>query len=62
MVLAIEAAGGKALAIRADSADVEAVKHAVAQTVKHLRSPRYPRKQRGSWRFRSDRPVLNGGV
>lgn len=29
----IEAAGGKALAIRADSADVEAVKHAVAQTV-----------------------------
>ncbi|YAF99092.1 MAG: hypothetical protein AB3A66_29325 (plasmid) [Nodularia sp. CChRGM 3473] len=29
----IEAAGGKALAIRADSADVEAVKHAVAKTV-----------------------------
>jgi 3-oxoacyl-[acyl-carrier protein] reductase len=29
----IEAAGGKALAIRADSADVEAVKHAVAETV-----------------------------
>lgn len=28
----IEAAGGKALAIRADSADVEAVKHAVAET------------------------------
>ncbi len=32
----IEAAGGKALAIRADSADVEAVKHAVAQTVNSL--------------------------
>ncbi|KAB8321234.1 3-oxoacyl-ACP reductase FabG [Tolypothrix campylonemoides VB511288] len=29
----IEAAGGKALAIRADSADVEAVKNAVAETV-----------------------------
>lgn len=29
----IEAAGGKALAIRADSADVEAVKHSVAETV-----------------------------
>ncbi|MCW5316630.1 MULTISPECIES: 3-oxoacyl-ACP reductase family protein [unclassified Nostoc] len=34
VVLAIEAAGGKALAIRADSADVEAVKNAVAETVK----------------------------
>jgi 3-oxoacyl-[acyl-carrier protein] reductase len=32
----IEAAGGKALAIRADSADVEAVKHAVAETVNTL--------------------------
>ncbi|MEH2122463.1 SDR family NAD(P)-dependent oxidoreductase [Nostoc sp.] len=32
VVLAIEAAGGKALAIRADSADVEAVKHAVAES------------------------------
>lgn len=32
----IEAAGGKALAIRADSADPEAVKHAVAETVKSL--------------------------
>ncbi|MEH2348476.1 MAG: 3-oxoacyl-ACP reductase family protein [Nostoc sp.] len=34
VVLAIETAGGKALAIRADSADVEAVKNAVAETVK----------------------------
>jgi 3-oxoacyl-[acyl-carrier protein] reductase len=34
VVQAIEAAGGKALAIRADSADVEAVKNAVAGTVK----------------------------
>ncbi|MFN6563793.1 MAG: 3-oxoacyl-ACP reductase family protein [Nostoc sp. ChiSLP01] len=34
VVRAIESAGGKALAIRADSADVEAVKNAVAQTVK----------------------------
>ncbi|OYE04580.1 3-oxoacyl-ACP reductase family protein [Nostoc sp. 'Peltigera membranacea cyanobiont' 232] len=34
VVLAIEAAGGKALAIRADSANVEAVKNAVAETVK----------------------------
>jgi 3-oxoacyl-[acyl-carrier protein] reductase len=32
----IEAAGGKALAIRADSADVEAVKHAVAETANTL--------------------------
>jgi 3-oxoacyl-[acyl-carrier protein] reductase len=32
----IEAAGGKALAIRADSADVEAVKHAVSETVNVL--------------------------
>ncbi|MEG4573402.1 3-oxoacyl-ACP reductase family protein [Microcoleus sp. N3A4] len=32
----IEAAGGKALAIRADSADVEAVKHSVAETVNSL--------------------------
>jgi 3-oxoacyl-[acyl-carrier protein] reductase len=32
----IEAAGGKALAIRADSADVDAVKHAVAETVNVL--------------------------
>nr|MDF0366604.1 3-oxoacyl-ACP reductase FabG [Nodosilinea sp. TSF1-S3] len=32
----IEAAGGKALAIRADSADVEAVKHAIAETVNVL--------------------------
>ncbi|BBD60259.1 short-chain dehydrogenase/reductase SDR [Nostoc sp. HK-01] len=31
---AIQAAGGQALAIRADSADVEAVKNAIAQTVK----------------------------
>ena len=36
VVLAIESAGGKALAIRADSADVEAVKHAVAETVNTL--------------------------
>lgn len=34
VVLAIESAGGKALAIRADSADVEAVKNAVTETVK----------------------------
>ncbi|MFN6473131.1 MAG: 3-oxoacyl-ACP reductase family protein [Nostoc sp. SerVER01] len=34
VVRAIESAGGKALAIRADSADVEAVKNAVAETVK----------------------------
>ncbi|MDZ8227925.1 MULTISPECIES: 3-oxoacyl-ACP reductase family protein [unclassified Nostoc] len=34
VVLAIEAAGGKALALRADSANVEAVKNAVAETVK----------------------------
>ncbi|WP_414569589.1 3-oxoacyl-ACP reductase family protein [Nostoc sp. CCY 9925] len=34
VVRAIELAGGKALAIRADSADVEAVKNAVAETVK----------------------------
>ncbi|MEH1890492.1 MAG: 3-oxoacyl-ACP reductase family protein [Nostoc sp.] len=36
VVLAIESAGGKALAIRADSADVEAVKHAVAETANTL--------------------------
>ncbi|MEH2450878.1 SDR family NAD(P)-dependent oxidoreductase [Nostoc sp.] len=36
VVLAIEAAGGKALALAADSADVEAVKHAIAETVKTL--------------------------
>ncbi|MEH2448462.1 MAG: 3-oxoacyl-ACP reductase family protein [Nostoc sp.] len=36
VVLAIEAAGGKALALAADSADVEAVKHAVAETVNTL--------------------------
>ena len=36
VVLAIEAAGGKALALAADSADVEAVKHAVAETVNIL--------------------------
>ncbi|WP_449420880.1 3-oxoacyl-ACP reductase family protein [Phormidium nigroviride] len=34
VVLAIESAGGKALAIRAESADVEAVKNAVTETVK----------------------------
>lgn len=34
VVLAIETAGGKALALRADSANVEAVKNAVAETVK----------------------------
>ncbi|MBD2681078.1 MULTISPECIES: 3-oxoacyl-ACP reductase family protein [Nostoc] len=34
VVQTIESAGGKALAIRADSADVEAVKNAVAETVK----------------------------
>ena len=34
VVRTIEAAGGRALAIRADSADVEAVKNAVAVTVK----------------------------
>lgn len=34
VVLAIESAGGKALAIRADSADVEAVKNAVIETAK----------------------------
>jgi 3-oxoacyl-[acyl-carrier protein] reductase len=34
VVAAIEAEGGKALAIRADSGDVEAVKAAVAETVK----------------------------
>ncbi|MGF1938096.1 MAG: 3-oxoacyl-ACP reductase family protein [Nostoc sp. ChiQUE02] len=34
VVLAIEAAGGQGLAIRADSANVEAVKNAVAETVK----------------------------
>ncbi|MGJ5633054.1 3-oxoacyl-ACP reductase family protein [Nostoc sp. CALU 1950] len=34
VVLAIKAAGGQALAIRADSANVEAVKSAVAETVK----------------------------
>ncbi|MBD2517827.1 3-oxoacyl-ACP reductase FabG [Nostoc sp. FACHB-973] len=33
VVRAIESAGGRALAIRADSADVEAVKNAVAETV-----------------------------
>jgi 3-oxoacyl-[acyl-carrier protein] reductase len=32
----IEASGGKALAICADSADVKAVKHAVAETVNTL--------------------------
>ena len=36
VVLAIEAAGGKALALAADSADVKAVKHAVAETVNIL--------------------------
>ncbi|MFN6571824.1 3-oxoacyl-ACP reductase family protein [Dendronalium sp. ChiSLP03b] len=34
VVFAIESAGGQALAIRADSADVEAVRNAVAETVK----------------------------
>ena len=34
VVRVIDSAGGRALAIRADSADVEAVKNAVAQTVK----------------------------
>jgi 3-oxoacyl-[acyl-carrier protein] reductase len=34
VVLAIEAAGGQALALRADSANVEAVKNAIAETVK----------------------------
>ncbi|MEH1969008.1 3-oxoacyl-ACP reductase family protein [Nostoc sp.] len=34
VVLAIEAAGGQGLAIRADSANVEAVRNAVAETVK----------------------------
>ncbi|MFB2773524.1 3-oxoacyl-ACP reductase family protein [Pelatocladus sp. BLCC-F211] len=34
VVRVIEATGGRALAIRADSADVEAVKNAVAETVK----------------------------
>ncbi|RAM48188.1 MAG: oxidoreductase [Hapalosiphonaceae cyanobacterium JJU2] len=34
VVRVIEAAGGRALAIQADSADVEAVKNAVAETVK----------------------------
>ncbi|WP_437675909.1 3-oxoacyl-ACP reductase family protein [Sorangium sp. So ce131] len=34
VVHAIEAAGGRAVAVRADSADVEAVRSAVAQTVK----------------------------
>jgi 3-oxoacyl-[acyl-carrier protein] reductase len=34
VVRVIEAAGGRALAIRADSTDVEAVKNAVAETVK----------------------------
>ncbi|MEH2433977.1 MAG: 3-oxoacyl-ACP reductase family protein [Nostoc sp.] len=34
VVLAIEAAGGRALAFHADSANVEAVKNAVAETVK----------------------------
>jgi len=36
VVRAIEATGGRALAIRADSADVEAVKSAVAETVRTL--------------------------
>src|SRR6187402_738176 len=34
VVHGIEAAGGRAIAVRADSADVEAVRSAVAQTVK----------------------------
>ncbi|WP_343224891.1 3-oxoacyl-ACP reductase family protein [Nostoc sp. UHCC 0302] len=34
VVRVIEAAGGSSLAIRADSADVEAIKHAVTETVK----------------------------
>jgi 3-oxoacyl-[acyl-carrier protein] reductase len=33
VVRAIEAAGGKALAIRADAADIEAVRAAVAKTI-----------------------------
>jgi 3-oxoacyl-[acyl-carrier protein] reductase len=36
VVAAIEAAGGQALAVRADSADVAAVKRAVAETVRTL--------------------------
>jgi len=36
MVRSIESAGGRALAIRADSADANAVKQAVAETVKSL--------------------------
>ena len=36
VVKAIEAAGGRALAIRADSADVQAVRDAVAETVRAL--------------------------
>jgi 3-oxoacyl-[acyl-carrier protein] reductase len=34
VVETIEAAGGRALALRADSADAEAVKYAIAETVK----------------------------
>ena len=36
VVRAIESGGGRALAIRADSADAKAVKHAVAETVRTL--------------------------
>ena len=36
VVRAIESTGGRALAIRADSADANAVKHAVAETVRTL--------------------------
>ena len=36
VVRAIEAAGGRALAVRADSADAEALKNAVAETVRSL--------------------------
>ena len=36
VVRAIESAGGRAVAIRADSADADAVKHAVAETVRTL--------------------------
>ena len=41
----IEAKGGKALAIKADSADPEAVRNAVATTINALGGARHPRQQ-----------------
>ena len=55
----IEAAGGKAIAIRADAADEAAVRAAIQQTLQKIRRPRHPREQRRHTGDRADRPVQN---